>query len=105
MSEYTPLSQEPDCDVDEKASLQSKTSSSDSLPLPSARHSWISALTTPVVAITLVAFLVALNVACISVLAQQVRDVHSALQPHLDFTDTRALPRPDPYDSLAQLYK
>ncbi|OCH90420.1 hypothetical protein OBBRIDRAFT_597245 [Obba rivulosa] len=99
MSKYTPLSQEPE----EEVLLKSGHSSSDSLP--PAPRTWLAVLTSPVVAGTLVAFLFVVNIACITVLAQQVRNVHAALQPHLDFTDTRALPRPDPYDSLARMYR
>ncbi|OBZ67349.1 hypothetical protein A0H81_12652 [Grifola frondosa] len=98
MSDYAPLSQEEDYD---KASSPS-SESIESAPAPAA--TW-HALNKTLIWGAVVMVLLAVNMFCLAITTRQVRVVFQTLQTHLDFVETRALPRPDPLDGMEQLLR
>lgn len=88
--EYTPLAQSTEEDEErEEITLPLETDGASKSRFTSPRF----------IAVVLVAFIV-VNGFCLLTMNSRIRAVSKALQPLLDFTDTRHLPRPDQYDGL-----
>jgi hypothetical protein len=91
--EYTPLAQRTEEEEEEEQTKVPREA--DGTCTPSTKR-----FTSPwCIGIALVAFL-AINGLCLMTMANRLRAVSVALEPLLDFTDTRHLPRPDQYDGL-----
>lgn len=61
---------------------------------------------TPRVFIVLVVALFLVNIVCLTFTTHQVKLVSETLRTHLDYlSDTRDLPRPDPYDGLGAVLR
>ncbi|OAX37300.1 hypothetical protein K503DRAFT_771651 [Rhizopogon vinicolor AM-OR11-026] len=88
--EYTPLTQRTDEDEDQEE-----------ITVPLEAHGVCkSRFRSPwCIAVVLVVFL-AVNGLCLLTMNNRLSAVSRVLQPLLDFTDTRHLPRPDQYDGL-----
>jgi len=89
MSNYVPLSQHEDFKEDHTTDIQS-------LPPPT----WFEFLSSPLFLGSVLVALLAANVVCFAFTMQHTKAVFETLKSHLDFTDTRELPRPDQYDGL-----
>ncbi|KAG1823951.1 uncharacterized protein BJ212DRAFT_1296467 [Suillus subaureus] len=90
--EYTLLAQRTEEEEQEQSHVPLEA---DGVCIPSTKG-----FTSPwFIGIALVAFL-AINGLCLMIMTNRLRAVSMALEPLLDFTDTRHLPRPDQYDGL-----
>ncbi|KAG1753371.1 hypothetical protein EDB19DRAFT_1903031 [Suillus lakei] len=91
--EYTPLAQRAE-EEDEEEQIEVPLQA-DGACTPSTKR-----FTSPwYIGIALVAFL-AINGLCLMMMNNRLRAASKALEPLLDLTDTRHLPRPDQYDGL-----
>ncbi|KAI0922511.1 hypothetical protein AcV5_009464 [Taiwanofungus camphoratus] len=95
MADYIPLTQEEDSEKDDRQ-LASRGFS-----VPFLRGHRLDTYSI-LLAVALFALL-AVNIFCLSMTTHQLKMISQVLRMHLDYTDTRALPRPNQYDGLEVL--
>ncbi|KAH7930156.1 hypothetical protein BV22DRAFT_1028659 [Leucogyrophana mollusca] len=93
---YTPLAQELGAEENVK---EDDTAFSNTLEVR-PRGGFADLYSSPTFLAVVLFALLAINALCFATTIRQMNQVTKALQPHLDFIETRNLPRPDQYNGL-----